>query len=181
MLYASKAPEYLDHNTKLMVEFAEQIMTGLTYIHGQGKRHLDLKPENILLSKDGGKDWVCKIGDFGMQYEEDNDKHNNSQPFGTWEYMSPECQPCKTERDDKPGDASDIFSFGIMFWEMIARARPYTAFAGFEYDDEAPTKSVVNKETGKTTVEVDVQIIADRLANGERPGPSPSARSYCTC
>eukprot|EP01046_Picozoa_sp_COSAG06_P099778 COSAG06_NODE_45900_length_351_cov_0.753968_1_plen_27_part_10 len=27
---------------------------------------------------------------------------------------------------------------------MIARARPYTAFAGFEYDDDAPTKSVVN-------------------------------------
>jgi serine/threonine protein kinase len=170
MLYASKALEHQDHNTGLMVEFAEQIMTGLTYIHSQGKRHLDLKPENILLSKDGGKDWVCKIGDFGMQYEEDNEK-NDSQPFGTWEYMSPECRPCKTERVDKPGDASDIFSFGIMFWEMIARKRPYKAFTGFEDDECAPTKPVY--KDGKTTYEVNVQLIDNRLAKGERPGPSP--------
>eukprot|EP01046_Picozoa_sp_COSAG06_P006835 COSAG06_NODE_326_length_17450_cov_287.265921_10_plen_285_part_00 len=54
-----------------------------------------------------------------------------------------------------------------MFWEMIARSRIYTAFRGFEDDDEAPTRISAD---ANGQAEVDVSQIAARLAIGQRPG-----------
>jgi hypothetical protein len=56
----------------------------------------------------------------------------------------------------------------MMMWEMVARTRPYKAFPGFEDDDEAPT--VWNSELQKHAV--DVSLIAERLARGQRPPAS---------
>eukprot|EP01046_Picozoa_sp_COSAG06_P009655 COSAG06_NODE_507_length_14929_cov_109.047067_4_plen_2293_part_00 len=79
-------------------------------------------------------------------------------PIGSWEYMAPECWKRKY---GKPDFGSDIFAFGLLFWEMVARVRIYTAFPGFEDDDEAPKTA-----DGKS---VDVTVIPARLANGQRP------------
>eukprot|EP01046_Picozoa_sp_COSAG06_P026184 COSAG06_NODE_2241_length_7269_cov_9.419944_2_plen_449_part_00 len=141
-----------------------------------------------------------KLADFGMTYEEPsaststseattdadaatNGSHGSASkpqprsaddddavvPYGTWEYISPECLKPKYRRYHKPGPQSDVFSFGIMLWEMVARARPYTAFPGFEDDDDAPR---TYDDDGKLVV--DVKIIAQRLADGQRPATSAS-------
>eukprot|EP01046_Picozoa_sp_COSAG06_P006072 COSAG06_NODE_281_length_18447_cov_14.060116_3_plen_1764_part_00 len=217
--------EYSCSSIELMLKFLKQILSGLTYIHGQQTWHLDLKSENILLNKDG-PDWICKIGDFGMKYTKESTKEvmdsdsdlddddaepvaetpladpasssasasigkaldPEDKPYGTWEYMPPECTPRAVgpakgprltirseERSHygRPEYGSDIFSLGILFWEMIARARPYTGFAGFE-DEDAIARSgntVFDEKLGKDVV--DVRKIAARLATGSRPAAPP--------
>ena len=137
-----------------------------------------------------------KLADFGMTYEEPSasseattdadaattgsrssankvqiraDDDDAVVPYGTWEYISPECLKPKYRKHHKPGPKSDVFSFGIMLWEMVARDRPYTAFPGFDDDDEAPR---AYDDDGKLVV--DVKIIAQRLADGQRPAASVS-------
>eukprot|EP01045_Picozoa_sp_COSAG04_P045810 COSAG04_NODE_16260_length_505_cov_0.761084_1_plen_167_part_11 len=157
----------------------------MTYIHGKlttdDKMHLDLKPENVLLARDGDT-WTAKVADFGAQVDgeggdDQSGQHSDSaprrkvtvdpnaiSPIGTWEYMAPECWKRKL---GEPGFASDVFSFGMMLWEMVARVRVYTAFPGI--DDMVDKKHL--EETGETRA--DVSIVAARLASGQRPEAPP--------
>eukprot|EP01046_Picozoa_sp_COSAG06_P030513 COSAG06_NODE_2902_length_6117_cov_3.107843_2_plen_476_part_00 len=173
--HADKKTTDADHYSaaewaKLMADYAEQIATGLVYIHGEKRPHLDLKCENILLAKsDDGVGYVCKLADFGMVYEApttvDGEKPAcQEQVYGTWEYMPPECYQ---RQYGEPCFASDIFSFGLMLWEMVSRSRIYRSFPGFEDDDEAPS---ITGDDGKKVV--DMRMIAQRLANGQRPKQS---------
>jgi serine/threonine protein kinase len=155
---------------KLMADYAEQIATGLVYIHEQSRPHLDLKCENILLAKsDDRAGYVCKLADFGMVYEapttaDAQEQAGQGQVYGTWEYMPPECYQ---RQYGEPCFASDIYSFGLMLWEMVSRSRIYSSFPGFEDDDEAPS---ITGEDGKKAV--DMRLIAQRLANAQRPKQS---------
>eukprot|EP01046_Picozoa_sp_COSAG06_P012520 COSAG06_NODE_738_length_12674_cov_107.030934_3_plen_434_part_00 len=155
---------------------------------------MDACRENVLVAIEEPH-FTGKLADFGMTYEEPaasseevvtaatNGSHGSAStvqprsaddddaviPYGTWEYISPECLKPKYRKHHKPGPKSDVFSFGILLWEMVARARPYTAFPGFDDDDEAPR---TYDDDGKLVV--DVKIIAQRLADGQRPAASVS-------
>jgi hypothetical protein len=126
----------------LMATFAEQIAAGCVYIHSQERPHLDIKPENILIAHEASG-YVCKLADFGMAFSEPVEEAAAAAaideeaivPYGTWEYLSPECWKRKY---GNPSFASDMFAFGLMLWEMVSRSRIYRAFPGFENDDEAP-------------------------------------------
>ena len=68
-------------------------------------------------------DGTVKLADFGMTFDDRSKPDPNKIiPFGTWEYMAPECWKRKL---GEPGFASDVFSFGMMLWEMFARVRIY--------------------------------------------------------
>ena len=156
---------------EMVLDFAAQIVDGIAYVHSQAALddkgdeepmcHLDIKPQNIMLNKYKGN-WVAKVADFGMK---------NSYPYGTWEYMAPECSDPK---HGEPCQASDVFSFGMTLWEMVAnlgdskvRHRIYEAFPGVE------DNYVTDEETGERSV--NVKIIPDRVASGQRP----AAPSQC--
>jgi serine/threonine protein kinase len=171
-----------------MCELMEQIAHGLTYIHEQGRPHLDLKPDNILLTRaPSGQHqfkhvYIAKLADFGMTYQDDapataqaSDQlqrtHSPSAngggspadkdaivPFGTWEYLSPECWKRKY---GKPRAASDIFSLGLLMWEMLARSRISTHLL----DADNPDHRV--DEDGEVTL--DVEAVPVLFVKGERP------------
>jgi hypothetical protein len=67
---------------------------------------------------------------------------------------------CWKRRYGKPDFASDIFSFGMMLWEILARVHIYTAFPGV---------ADIPKPDGTTNVE----LVAARIANGQRPSAPP--------
>lgn len=113
------------------MDMAIQFCSGMTYAYEKlAIVHRDIKPSNCLIDTTGGK-WVMKITDFGLVkvFEKEEDKAlNPDEPEaedeeatrGTFAYMAPECFKSEKEIDTR----SDIYSFGIMFYEMLTGMRP---------------------------------------------------------
>ena len=99
------------------VEIALDVADALTRAHRLGIVHRDLKPSNVLLAEDG----TPRLTDFGIAYVTGGPRLTGSdRAVGTVDYMSPEA--CNLE----PLDArTDVWSFGVMLYEMLARQRPF--------------------------------------------------------
>jgi TolB-like protein/Tfp pilus assembly protein PilF len=108
------------------LDYSRQILQGLRAAHAKGIVHRDLKPENLFLTSDGR----AKILDFGLAKltrpgvldapAETTTVTDAQAPPGTVQYMSPE------QLRGQPADSrSDLFSLGIVFYEMLAGRRPF--------------------------------------------------------
>jgi eukaryotic-like serine/threonine-protein kinase len=94
-----------------------QVLDALACAHGFGIVHRDVKPANVLLPGDGR----VKMTDFGISRLDTSALTQTGSVIGTPSYMSPE--QCRGE----PVDArSDLFSAGIVLYELLAGARPFT-------------------------------------------------------
>jgi serine/threonine protein kinase len=96
---------------------AIRVLRGLTYVHSHGLVHRDLKPDNVRISVRGD----VKIMDFGIAL--DPSEGNLTLPgtlIGSPHYLSPE-----QVRGEKIDLRSDLFSFGITFYEMLTAKRPF--------------------------------------------------------
>ncbi|NIP25389.1 MAG: protein kinase [Phycisphaerae bacterium] len=102
-----------------------QICEALHYAHTKGIVHRDIKPENILLDKDGN----VKIADFGLAKLLDRSPNiytltKAGQRMGTPHYMAPE----QIEHPDKVDHRADIYSLGVVFYEMLTGELPIGRF-----------------------------------------------------
>ena len=117
---------------KTVLEIAIQIASALEAAHTAGIIHRDIKPENVMIRPDG----LVKILDFGiaklaaMRKEEAETARPSTLPgmiVGTANYMAPE------QAQGKAVDArNDIFSFGIVFYEMLTGRRPFAGETALE-------------------------------------------------
>jgi hypothetical protein len=107
------------------VHFLGQIASALEAIHAVGVLHRDLKPANVMLRADGT---LCLI-DFGLAKanEMDVELTGSREIFGTPYYMSPE------QGHAELIDArSDLYSLGVVFYEMLTGRKPYTGSTAME-------------------------------------------------
>ena len=103
-----------------------QICDGLQYAHDMGVVHRDIKPENILLDKQGR----VKIADFGIAKLVGRDASDLAltgagQVMGTPHYMAPE----QTEHPREVDHRADIYSLGVVFYQMLTGELPLGRFA----------------------------------------------------
>ena len=100
-----------------MLEISTQLAEGLSTAHDHGIIHRDIKPANVMLTKDG----VAKILDFGLAKLAGQTMLTKTGPMmGTIAYMSPE-----QVRGEQVDTRADIWSLGVVIYEMIARQRPF--------------------------------------------------------
>lgn len=97
---------------------AIQICAGIGFANRAGIVHADVKPQNVLVTRDD----TVKVTDFGIAQVFTDQQPNQKQAvvWGSPHYFSPE-----QARGDKPTPASDVYSIGIVMFEMLASRYPY--------------------------------------------------------
>ena len=113
--------QYMDRrgilSWKEAVHFSKQIARALGHAHERGIIHRDIKPQNIMLLRDG----TIKVADFGIASLENEFQEADGQAIGSIHYIAPE-----QARGDLPDARSDIYSLGVVMYEMVTGEVPYT-------------------------------------------------------
>jgi serine/threonine protein kinase len=156
-----------------------KICEALQFAHQHGVVHRDIKPENILLDQQG----LVKIADFGIAKMADEIAQagltHERQVIGTPHYMAPE----QVEKPHTVDHRADIYSLGVVFYEMLTGELPLGKFAPPSQKSQADPRldSVVlhtlEKEPAKryqqaSQVKTDVETIAASPARNKPPTPA---------
>ncbi len=109
------------------VHIAAQLCTALNYAHEQGVVHRDIKPANLFLLPDG----TVKLLDFGVAKLTTSTLTRQGDVLGSVSYMSPE----QVSGSDALDGRSDIFSVGVMLYELLMGRKPFQG--------DSPTSTIV--------------------------------------
>ena len=112
--------QYMEKRGQLIwresLHFITQIMRGLSHAHSRGIIHRDIKPQNIMVLRDGS----VKVADFGIACLADSAQTLTQEALGSVHYISPE-----QARGDRPDARSDIYSSGVVLYEMLTGRLPF--------------------------------------------------------
>ena len=116
---------------RLTIEISIQALHGLEHLHSMGLIHRDISPENIMLSQDHHGKLMVKVIDFGIakSLAEGESGHGLTQTgmfLGKLKYASPE-QAGFLKEGENLDPRSDLYSFGIVMYEMLAGKAPFQA------------------------------------------------------
>ena len=102
---------------KETVHFTTQILRALQHAHDKGIVHRDIKPQNIMLLENG----TIKVTDFGIaRFSRSETRTMTDTAIGSVHYISPE-----QARGDITDDKSDIYSVGVVMYEMLTGQLPF--------------------------------------------------------
>lgn len=115
--------EYIEQQKVLRwkeaVHFTVQILRALQHAHDKGIVHRDIKPQNIMLLADG----TIKVADFGIaRFARASQQTVTDKAIGSVHYISPE-----QAKGDVTDEKSDIYSVGVMLYEMTTGKLPFDA------------------------------------------------------
>ncbi|MCL1881021.1 MAG: Stk1 family PASTA domain-containing Ser/Thr kinase [Oscillospiraceae bacterium] len=102
---------------KEALQYTNQVLKALQHAHDRGIVHRDVKPQNVMLLRDGS----IKVMDFGIaRFNREIGKTMSEKAIGSVHYISPE-----QSRGDTTDEKSDLYSVGIMLYEMLTGAKPF--------------------------------------------------------
>ncbi|KAJ4981198.1 hypothetical protein NE237_032035 [Protea cynaroides] len=110
---------YLDRRKRLII--AMDAAFGMEYLHSKNIVHFDLKCDNLLVNLKDPARPICKVGDFGLSKIKRNTLVSGG-VRGTLPWMAPELL---NGSSSKVSEKVDVFSFGIVLWEILTGEEPY--------------------------------------------------------
>ena len=147
-------------------EIASRVADALALAHEHGIVHRDIKPQNVLLTASG----EAKVSDFGIaRAASTKTMTQTNSVLGTLAYMSPE-----QVRGERVGPASDLYSLGVVLYEMLTGELPYrgedpiaTAMKHLEEPPRNPREvnPAVSQELGALVVKLLAKDPQDRYAS----------------
>ncbi|GMH33082.1 hypothetical protein BSKO_00916 [Bryopsis sp. KO-2023] len=101
---------------------ALDVANALSYLHSIGITHGDLKAANVLLktANTDQRGFMCKVSDFGLARMTANEQQLKTFTYGTVSHMPPELL-----KDGLSTPAMDVYSYGMLLWEMLSEGLPY--------------------------------------------------------
>jgi serine/threonine protein kinase len=160
------------------LKIVPQICEALQYAHEQGVVHRDIKPENILLDRQGH----VKIADFGLAKllgpkAAASALTGSGQVMGTPHYMAPE----QMERPLEVDHRADIYSLGVVFYEMLTGELPLGRFAPpsqrVQVDvrlDEVVLRALAKEPERRYQHASDVKTEVESITSGTQPAAPKS-------
>jgi serine/threonine-protein kinase len=145
-----------------ILDYSNQILAALGYAHGRGVTHRDIKPANIMITAHG----VVKLMDFGIAKSANEVQLTRpGTTLGSVYYMSPE----QVRGGDIDG-RSDIYSFGVMLYELLTGRKPFVADSHYNllnaHLNEIPIPPVeVNPALSQQLNDVVLRAMAKRPAD----------------
>ncbi|XP_042457633.1 serine/threonine-protein kinase CTR1-like [Zingiber officinale] len=117
LLHKNGAKETIEERRRLSMAF--DVAKGMNYLHKRNPPivHRDLKSPNLLVDKK----YTVKVCDFGLSRLKANTFLSSKSLAGTPEWMAPEVL-----RDEPSNEKSDIYSFGVILWELMTLQQPWS-------------------------------------------------------
>ena len=145
-----------------IANWMRQVAEALEVAHRNGLVHRDLKPSNIIINRDQ----QAMVSDFGIAFH--SDEIDQIEPLtGTLPYMSPE----QVQGESKlMGPKSDVFSFGVMLYELLAGKHPFLS----KTSSETIRKINAAKPEPLTDAPVQLKVLCEKCLS-VRPEDRPSA------
>lgn len=151
--------------------FLSDLAAALEYAHRQGIVHRDLKPDNVLIDADSG---AALLTDFGIaKAPVAGQLTMTGQIIGTPHYMSPEQARGQSDVDAR----SDLYSFGVIGYEMLAGKRPFDAASPLEALTQRLTQSPPPLASAAPGVDDDLAGAVMRCLEREPANRWPDARA----
>ena len=149
----------------------EAVGAGLYYAHTQGILHRDIKPSNVMLSKDG----QIYLADFGLARiaQSGESTLTSDMILGTPQYISPEQAIAKKDLDE----GTDIYSFGVMIYEMVVGRVPFSADTPFSVIHDHIYTSLPLPSSVNPNVSSDVERVLLKALAKDRPDRYPDVDS----
>lgn len=161
---------------------AVQALYGLDAIHRAGVIHRDISPENLMITRDNDGGERVKIIDLGIAKQGGDEVESQTKTgmfVGKWKYCSPEHLGILPEKQRIDGRA-DLYSFGIVLYEMLAGVAPFQADTPHGYllqhTSEQPRALRVVNPSVKATPELEAVIL--RALEKDRNRRFASARDF---
>jgi serine/threonine protein kinase len=153
------------------IRIIEAVGEGLQFAHKRGVLHRDIKPSNVLLSTDGN----IYLADFGLARiaQSGESTLTSDMILGTPQYISPEQALGKKDLDE----GTDIYSFGVMLYELAVGKVPFTADTPFSIIHDHIYTALPMPRKINPTVSEDIERVLLKALAKDRPDRYKDVRS----